>query len=143
MRRKRNALIWTGFAVVLLAALTYNTIFIRFPVTRDFPWVNLLLFAAGGCMIAAGVYRAYSRPERYRGKVSSVVVGGLALALFAAFYWGMFVFARQLPASEGAPRAGSQAPDFALTDASGKSVSLAEMRRANRFVLLIFYRGYW
>ena len=138
-----NGLIWTGFAVVILAALSYIPIFVRFPITRDFPWANLLLFAAGGSMIAAGLYRAYGQPERYRGKISGVVAGGLAVTLFVLFYWGMFVFARQIPAAAEAPRAGSQAPDFTLTDAGGKSVSLAEMRKANRYVLLIFYRGYW
>jgi hypothetical protein len=143
MCRSWNALIWAGFAVTLVAAMSYNTVFVRFPVTRDFPWVNLLLFLAGGAMLAAGLKRAYGQPERYRGKVSGVVLGVLALLLFGAFYWGMFIFARQLPASAGAPRIGQPAPDFTLADAGGKPVSLTNLRENSRAVLLIFYRGYW
>lgn len=123
--------------------MSYNTVFVRFPVTRDFPWVNLLLFLAGGAMLVAGLKRAYGQPERYRGKVSGVVLGALALLLFGAFYWGMFVFARHVPASAGAPQIGQSAPDFTLADASGKPVSLADLRQNSRGVLLIFYRGYW
>ena len=44
---------------------------------------------------------------------------------------------------------GDKAPDFTLTDAGNKSVSLAELLAAPlhgatpRGVLLVFYRGYW
>jgi hypothetical protein len=45
--RKRywNWRIWAGFLVAVAAVLSYGTIFIRFPVTRNVPWVNWLLFA--------------------------------------------------------------------------------------------------
>jgi len=143
MRRNWNVLIWTGFAVTLVAAISYVPIFVRFPNTRDVPWANLLLFLAGGCLLAAGLKRAYGEPERYRGKVSGAVLGVLALALFGLFCWGNFVFARRVPSSNGAPQVGRPAPDFTLLDAGGKPVTLSELRRANRAVLLIFYRGYW
>ena len=143
MRRSWNPLIWSGFAVVLVAAFSYVPIFVRFASTRDFPWVNLLLFLAGGCLLAAGLKRAYSEPKAYRGKVSGAVLGVLAVAIFGFFCWGMFVFARQVPAASQALQAEQPAPDFTLNDANGKPVSLAEMRNANRAVLVIFYRGYW
>ncbi|MGO4886111.1 MAG: hypothetical protein ACLP59_35595 [Bryobacteraceae bacterium] len=143
MRRSWNSLIWTGFAVTLAAVLSYIPIFARFAGTRDIPWVNLLLFVVGGLMLAAGLRRAYGEPEHYRGKVSGAVLGVLALALFGVFCWGNFVFARRVPSSTGAPQAGAPAPDFTLPDANGKPVSLAELRKSNRAVLLIFYRGYW
>ncbi len=143
MRRSWNALTWGGFAVVLVAAVSYIPIFVRFPVTRDIPWANLLLFLAGGWMLAAGLKRAYGAPERYGGKVSGAVLSALALALFGLFCWGNFVFARHVPSASGAPQAGQPAPDFTLADANGKPVSLTELRQSNRTVLLVFYRGYW
>jgi hypothetical protein len=143
MKRDWNGLIWAGFAVIVLSFFSYVPIFVRFPETRDMPWVNLLLFAVGLCMLAMGTARAYGRPERYRGRVSGVVLGMLGLAIVAAFCWGSFVFARRVPVSSGAPRLGQQAPDFTLTDTAGKPVALSQLRQANRGVLLVFYRGYW
>ncbi len=134
---------WAGFAVTLAATLTYIPVFVRFPLTRDFPWANLLLFALGGWLLAAGIQRAFMQPERYSGRISGAVLGVLAVALFGLFCWGNFVFARRVPAAIGAPRPGQPAPEFTLADANGKPVSLDEMRKANRAVLLIFYRGYW
>jgi hypothetical protein len=143
MRRSWNSLTWAGFAVTLVAAISYVPIFVRFPATRDVPWVNLLLFLVGGGMSLAGLKRAYGESERYSGKVSGVVLGVLALTLFGLFCWVNFVFARRVPSSSAAPQAGYPAPDFTLPDADGKPVALSELRGANRAVLLIFYRGYW
>jgi hypothetical protein len=126
-----------------LATVSYVPVFVRFAVTRDFPWANLALFLAGGCMLAVGLKRAYRAPQRYRGKVSAPLLSVLALALFGLFCWVNFVFARHLPNAAGAPQPGQQAPDFTLADADGKPVSLAALRRSHRAVLLIFYRGYW
>jgi len=143
MRRSWNFLTWAGFGFTLVAAISYVPIFARFPATRDVPWANLLLFLLGGWVLAAGIKRAYGEPERYSGKVSGAVLGVLALALFGLFCWGNFVFARRVPSSIGAPQPGQAAPDFTLPDATGKAVTLSELRKANRAVLLIFYRGYW
>jgi hypothetical protein len=143
MRRSWNAPIWAGFAVTLVAVISYIPFFARFPNTRDVPWANLLLFLIGGCLLAIGLKRAYGRPERYRGKVSGVVLGVLTLAMFGLFCWGNFIFSRRLPTSSGVPQVGQAAPDFTLPDANGKPVTLSELRKANRAVLLIFYRGYW
>jgi peroxiredoxin len=53
----------------------------------------------------------------------------------------------------GTPKVGSQAPEFTLPDAAGKPVRLSELlaglQRENpgpekpRWLLLLFYRGYW
>ena len=143
MRRSWNSPIWTGFAVTLVAVFSYIPVFVRFPGTRDVPWANLLLFLAGGCVLAAGLKRAYREPERYRGKVGGTVLGVLALALFGLFCWGNFVFARRVPSASGALQVDQPAADFTLQDDNGKPVTLSEMRKTNRAVLLIFYRGYW
>jgi drug/metabolite transporter (DMT)-like permease len=142
MKRSWNGLIWAGFAVILLAAFSFLWL-IRFPATRDFPWVNLVLFAAGALLLAAGLRRAFRQPERYRGKVSGTILGLLSVAIFGLFYYGTFVLAADIPSASGAPRTGTQAPDFTLPDAAGRPVALSDLLKKDRAVLLIFYRGYW
>ena len=142
MKRTWNGFVWAGFAVVLLAAFSFLFL-IRFPATRDFPWVNLLLFAAGGLLLATGLKRAFLQPGRYRGKISGTVLSLLSLGIFGLFCYGIFVLAADIPSAGGAPRLGAPAPDFTLADAAGKPVALSELLKRNRGVLLIFYRGYW
>jgi hypothetical protein len=127
----------------LAAAVSYIPVFAQFAITRDFPWVNLLLFAVAGWLLAGGLRRAYAHPERYRGRISGVIVSVLSLGICVLFCLGVFRFARQIPSPELALRVGQQATEFTLTDTGGRRVSLAQLRQAHRAVLLIFYRGYW
>ena len=143
LKRSWNPLLWAGFATALLAFLSYFLFFYRFPATRDVPWVNLLLFLVSAVLLVAGLKRAFGDPERYRGKISGIVLGVLSVAVFGLFWFSTYYFTRQLPPSAEAPRVGQRAPDFALADANGKTVALSEMLKGNRAVLLIFYRGYW
>jgi peptidoglycan/LPS O-acetylase OafA/YrhL len=143
MRRRWNWLVWTGFAVALLAALSYIPVFVPFPVTRDFPWANLLLFLCAGCLLAVGLHRAFRRGTEYRGKISGVILGALSFALFALFCLGTFYFSRKIPNGEAALHTGRPAPDFSLAATDGKPVALSQLRQGKRAVLLIFYRGYW
>ena len=142
MKRNWNGFVWGGFAVVLLAAFSFLFL-IRFPATRDFPWINLLLFGAGALLLAAGLRRAFVQPERYRGKVTGVILSLLSLAIFGLFYYGTFVLTADIPSASSAPRPGATAPDFTLSDATGRPVALSDLLKKNRAVLLIFYRGYW
>lgn len=155
MKRSWNAWLWLGFLVVWAGLLTYIPIFARFPITRDFPWVNLLLAAAGLALLGLGLHRAFGRPAGYRGRVFGPILAVLAVAGTALFCWGTIYNARQLPASAGAPRVGQKAPDFTLSDQDGKPVSLVDLlsqtsssatepaRVKPGGALLIFYRGYW
>lgn len=143
MKRKWNAWLWAGFGLTLVAAFSYISLFIWFPTTRDIPWVNFLLFIAAGWLLAVGLKRAYGQPERYRGKVSGVILSVLSLAIIGLFCYGTLVVTKDMPASAEAPRAGRHAPDFTLTDAGGKPVALAELLQTHKAALLIFYRGYW
>ena len=68
MKRRRNILNWAGFAVILVAFVSYIPFFALFPATRDVPWANYLLFLIGGALIAVGVRRAFHDPEHNRAR---------------------------------------------------------------------------
>jgi len=150
MVRRRNLLPLAGFLVCLLAFLSYFLFFYRFPVTRDVPWANWLLFALGLGLAVAGVRRPFSQPDLYRGRWMGPILALLSLAVAGFFAYGTMVASRHLPASAGAPKVGQKAPDFVLPDSTGRPVRLYDLLgpqtggggRAS-WVVLIFYRGYW
>jgi hypothetical protein len=124
--------------------------------------------AALSGLICVGAIAAYSmllgvpavrnHPEGYVAAFAiAATVAGLALALARRWYawlalalslllFGLgsylnFVVAR-IPAAPVVLRVGEPAPDFTLTDAAGRPMSLAEYR-GKKPVVLVFYRGYW
>jgi hypothetical protein len=144
MKRNWNWPLWAGFILVLAGFLSYS-FFALVPVTRDFPWVNLLLFCGGGILLATGLVRAFRQPELYRGKIFGPILAALSLLVVGLFAYGVFYIVRQMPASAGAPRVGEKAPEFTLPDQDGKPVALADLRSSGgaRGALIIFYRGHW
>ena len=150
MKRRWNVLLWAGFLVVLVAPVSYFTVFVRYPATRDVPWAPLPIFAAGLALIGLGLKRAFRNPAVYRGRVAGSILMVLGVAASGLFSFGMFVAARQLPRSSGAPQVGGMAPDFTLPDKDGRYVTLSRILEPGaggaggaRAALLIFYRGYW
>ena len=150
MTTKRfNWQIWAGFLLSIAALLSYPFLFVRFPVTRDFPWANLLLFGIAVAFLFVGVRRAFAAERSTRSKIFGSILAALGLGIFGLFVFAAFILARQLPASAGAPHIGQKAPDFSLADTSGKPVSLTELLstpvkgKPPKGVLLVFYRGYW
>ena len=152
MKRCWNLSLWAEFLFVVGGVLSYIPIFALFPITRDFPWANLLLFLAGGVLLGRGLRRAFRQPELYRGKILGSFLTALSVAAVSLFVFGVFYMFRQVPASAAAPRVGQKAPDFTLPDLNGKPVALAELLTSPppgaasakaSGVLLIFYRGYW
>jgi AhpC/TSA family len=149
--RRFNWPIWAGLLVSVIAFLSYFFVFVWFPVTRDFPWANLLLFALAAGLLVIGLRRAFSpdRPHPRRSRIGGAILAILSVAIFGLFILITFINARRLPASHSAPQASQKAPDFTLTDTDGKPVSLSELLkspvngRAPKGVLLVFYRGYW
>jgi predicted benzoate:H+ symporter BenE len=151
MRRRWNGSLWTGFLLVVAGLMSYVPVFSLFPITRDFPWVNLLFMIAGAVFLAAGLKRAFKQPELYRGRILGPIFTALSIAGVGMFVYGLFILGRQLPVSTAAPRAGQKAPEFDLPDQTGKATSLAELLASSpgaggapaKGALLIFYRGYW
>jgi hypothetical protein len=143
MKRRHNILLWAGFVLVLLGIVTYIPIFAVFAVTRDVPWVNYLLFVAGGVLLVLGLRRAFGQPEIYRGKILGSILASLSLLLFVLFCFGIFYASKAIPASETAVRVGRSAPNFTLANWDGKQITLSDQLKNNRAVVLIFYRGYW
>jgi hypothetical protein len=142
MKRKWNWPIWVGFVLVLGGLFSYG-FFIRFPITRDFPWANLLLFGIGAVLLIVGLFRAFGLPQLYRGKIFGSIFTAIALFLFAFFSYEIFYVLRQVPLSSQAPRVGQKAPEFTLADQNDKRVTLADLVSNSKATLLIFYRGVW
>ena len=143
MKRHWNLFIWAGFAIVLIAFMSYVPLFAVFPVTRDVPWANYLLFVIGGVLLAIGIRRAFRDSTHYRGKISGSILGALSVLLVAFFAVGVTYFSKQIPPAGTALGVGQKAPAFALPDTAGKQVSSADLLKNHRGLVLIFYRGYW
>jgi hypothetical protein len=159
MKRSWNPILWGGFGLVLVGILSYPYFFMRFPITRDFPWANFLLLAAAAWMLFLGIRRAYRRPQDYRGKVAGPILGTLGVLMIGMFLVGIFYVARNLPASKNAPQVGEIAPDFTVPDSTGREVTLSRLLSQpfgtndwpataagtgkTAGAVLIFYRGYW
>lgn len=149
-KRSWNPWLWEGFALTVVAMISYPFVFARYAITRDFPWATLLLIVLGLWLLGAGIGRAFRKPEAYRGKLTGAILGALAVLLTGFFLIEIFYVTRELPASHGSPQVGQIAPDFTLSDSTGSPVTLSTAlnspfagRNRTAAVLLIFYRGYW
>ena len=147
--KKINWQIWTGFVLSLVAGFSYEFLFVRWPITRDFPWATLLLFAIAMVLLFLGLRRAFKPDKRIVSKIFSSLAAALGVLMLAGLLFAVFVAGRWVPKSAGAPQVGQKAPDFTLNDPSNNPVTLAQLlsqpinNRQPKGVLLIFYRGYW
>lgn len=146
--------IWLGFVLNIVAFISYPFVFAKYPVTRDFPWANFLLFGVSLVFLWVGWRRVLRGGRPFRGKIVSSILTVLSVSILGFFCFLNFRMTRHLPASAGSPKIGQKAPEFALRDTHVNLVSLSALlstpldpsspsRSAPKGVLLIFYRGYW
>lgn len=151
--QKINWPLWTGLLLSLIALFSFPLAFFLLEVPSNFRWVSLALYAIAAVLLIMGLRRAFSGGSR-KAKVGAVIGTTLSVAICVLFVFVTFVMSRWLPASTGAPQVGQKAPEFSLTDTSGKVTTLSELLSNHqptasvapqrpRGVLLIFYRGYW
>lgn len=146
--RRFNWPLWLGFLLSIVTFFSYFAVFVWFPVTRDFPWANLLLFLVAAVLLFIGLRRAFAS-DRRSSKILGAIVTTLGALVIGFFLFAFFVGGRALPASKGAPQVGQKVPGFKLSDTNGQAVSLNDLlatpinNNAPKGVLLIFYRGYW
>ncbi|MEO7969907.1 MAG: hypothetical protein ABI698_01310 [bacterium] len=149
--RRSNWSAWAGFLLSVIALVSYPFVFSHWPITRDFPWANLLLFAIAAILLVIGFRRAFAPGHSHpkRSKIAASLLATFSALVLALFVFSTFIMARWLPAAHGAPQVGQKAPDFTLADTNNKSVTLAALLsspingQAPKGALLIFYRGYW
>ena len=102
-----------------------------------------MLFAIGSALLIFGLFRAFGRPQLYRGKIFGPILAAIALFLLAFFSYEIFYVLRQVPLSAHAPRVGEKAPDFMLLDQNEQPVGLGDLLSGSRATVLIFYRDFW
>lgn len=147
--KKFNWQIWAGFFLTFLAFLSYPFLFIEWPITRDFPWASLLLFAVALLLLIIGLRRAFQPGRRLISKIVAPLLATVGVLLIGFFIFIALIQSRWLPASQAAPSVGQKAPEFNLTDTNNQPVTLASLltqpinNKPPKGVLLIFYRGYW
>ena len=147
--KKINWPIWIGFVLSLVAAISYPLLFVRWPLTRESPWANLILFAIALVLLFLGLRRAFKPDKTIVSKIFGSLAAVVGVTLLAALLFMFYVMGSWLPASAGAPHVGQKAPAFTLADPNDKPVTLAQLltepvnNKPPKGVLLIFYRGYW
>ena len=144
-----NWRLWLGFVIVLLAPFAF---FLLFETVRGAFWISVALFVVAIVLLAGGLRRAFAQPESYRGKIAGPILSVFAVVMIGLFGFGNYMMRQAYSQARNAPRVGDKAPEFALTDTSGRKVTIAQLlstslpagaARTPHGVLLVFYRGYW
>jgi hypothetical protein len=127
-------MVFLGPILALVAVASYFALFVNWAITRDVPWVNLILLALALAASIAGLVRARRRVLATGGLV-------LTLALSGLFVWYCYVFSYQIPSAELALDVGAPVPALVLRDDRDQDVELAALSREK--LVLVFYRGHW
>jgi len=140
-----------GTLVAVAGFISYPVLFSQFPVTRDVPWVNFLLFGIALLLFVRGFQPASRSSGTWRTWIARTILGVVSVAALWSFCFMVFYKSKQLPPASGSPQVGQKAPEFELLDTNNQAVTLAGLLSAPipgtqtppKGVLLVFYRGYW
>jgi hypothetical protein len=118
-------------------------VFARFPLLRDFPWLNLPIVLIGLILSTRGLWRAYapSTRTRYGGRIIGIPSFLFSLALTGLFCFYVFSWSYKMPRPQARTLSLESAPDVTLTDPQGRQFRLSDLR--GKKVVLTFYRGHW
>ncbi len=139
--RKPNYLLWVGPVLTFAGVISYFLYFSQFPDLRDFPWVNFPLVILGVVFSGIAVWRAFSRPNIYRGRILGSIGAMLSLTFASLFCFYIFHLSYQVPAETSVTAGLKEIPDLELSDHEGRLVRLNDLRGKN--VVITFYRGHW
>jgi len=147
-----NRSLWAGAGLLVLFLLSSVLPFTEVPGKEALIWLNLVLGVLTLVFFVIGLRRAVGQPQRYRGKVAGWIFTVLSSFLLLVTIFGFYA-ARNVPSANAAPKVGEKAPDFALKDTKGQTLTLAQVLAGPvdpagtaikpKAVLLVFYRGYW
>lgn len=143
---KSNGFNWQiviGFLLSLFAFASVPMVFSQWSVSTDTRLLSVGLFVIAAIFVVVGLRRAFAAERGKISKITAAILTLLSVAVFGLFVFLAFFMSTSLPKSAGAPQIGQKAPDFSLTDTTGKQVSLGENLSKQKGVLLVFYRGYW
>ena len=148
-QHRRNWPLWAGVLLIVAGLFSNALFFVSFPGQQFAPWLNLALFVVPVILFIVGLRRALAQPQVYRGKIAGWIFTVISVLLLACTVF-LFYISRALPAASAAsPQVGQKAPEFALADTNGQTVSLTQLLAGSnsaarpKAVLLVFYRGYW
>ena len=128
---------WLAALSVLIAvgALAGYFLLLHVAIVRNHPEAYVVAFAIATAL--AGLALVCGRGRRWPAWIAL----GLSSLLLLGGAWFNLVGAR-VPVTPVLFQVGQPPPDFTLTDAAGRPVSLADYR-GRKPVVLVFYRGYW
>ena len=84
--RSRNHALWLGPLLAIVGLVSYYTLFYRWPMTRDVPWVNFAILLGALALSAVGLARAWRRGgwRRFAGVAGFLWSTGLAVLFVAS-----------------------------------------------------------
>ena len=140
-KQKRNHAVWLGPLIVFAGAVSYFTFFVRYPDLRDTPIVNLPLVILGALVSCLGAWRAFFKPNVYRGKILGSISLGFSLFLSGLFSAYIVYISYLVPPPTEMTKSLKAVPHFSLMDQKGNPVSPSDFN--GRKLIVTFYRGYW